>query len=303
MVSTNAGTLIALSVGIFVLSACTGGVDSAPPTPASHTPSVRIALASTDLSLGLNRIAFGLMDVEKGPVRGAQVQLSSFFLNGDVKEGPIEVTNAVWRQWPLGDTGVYTTNLSFDRVGRWGILTQFETPTGVQSATVSLDVKEQSFTPMIGSVPPMSATKLAGDYDDLREITSDLRPDTDLYAITVKGGLQAGIPLVVSFSTPSYCRTATCGPQLEIIKILKTEYAKHVNFVHVELYDNPHQLQGELSNAVLAQSVIEWGLPSEPWTFITDSNGVISAKFEGFATRDELDFEVLKVLKHSESLN
>ena len=79
VMSTNAGTLIALSVGILVLSACTGEVDSDPPTPVSHTPSVRIALASTDLSLGLNRVAFGLMDVAEGPVRDAEVQLSSFF--------------------------------------------------------------------------------------------------------------------------------------------------------------------------------------------------------------------------------
>ena len=274
--STNAGTLIALSVGIFVLSACTGEVDSDPPTPASHTPSVRIALASTDLSLGLNRVAFGLMDVAEGPVRDAEVQLSSFFLNGDVNEGPIETTIAVWRQWPLGDTGIYTTNLSFDRVGRWGILTRIETPNGVQSATASLDVKEQSFTPMIGSVPPMSTTKLAVDHDDLKEITSDLQADPELYAITVRQGLEAGIPLVVIFSTPSHCRTATCGPQLEIIKILKTEYAKRVNFVHVELYENPSQLEGDLSNAVLANSVIEWGLPSEPWTFVMDSDGATS---------------------------
>lgn len=299
--STNAGKFIALSVGIFVLSACTGEVDSDPPTPVSHTPSVRIALASTDLSLGLNRVAFGLMDVAEGPVRDAEVQLSSFFLNGDVNEGPIETTTAVWRQWPLGDIGIYTTNLSFDRVGRWGILTRIETSNGVQSATASLDVKEQSFTPMIGSVPPMSTTKLAADYDDLKEITSDLQADPELYAITVRQGLEAGIPLVVIFSTPSYCRTATCGPQLEIIKILKTEYAKRVNFVHVELYENPSQLEGDLSNAVLANSVIEWALPSEPWTFVMDSDGATSAKFEGFVTRAELDSELLRVLKHVES--
>ena len=139
-------------------------------------------------------------------------------------------------------------------------------------------------------------TVAVSDYDDLKEITSDLQADPELYAITVRHGLEAGIPLVVSFSTPSYCRTATCGPQLEIIKILRTQYAKRVNFVHVELYENPNQLQGDLSNAVLANSVIEWGLPSEPWTFVMDSDGAISAKFEGFVTRAELDSELLRVL-------
>ena len=32
-----------------------------------------------------------------------------------------------------------------------------------------------------------------------------------------------------------------------------------------------------------------WNLPSEPWTFIVDGEGLVYAKFEGFATGDELE--------------
>ena len=95
-------------------------------------------------------------------------------------------------------------------------------------------------------------------------------------------------PLVV-FSTPAYCQTATCGPQLDVIKQVKVEYADTMNFIHVEVYDNPHEIEGDLTNAVISPTVEEWGLPSEPWTFVIDSNGVIRAKFEAFTTREELD--------------
>ena len=32
----------------------------------------------------------------------------------------------------------------------------------------------------------------------------------------------------------------------------------------------------------------EWGLPSEPWTFVVDREGIVRAKYEGFVTEDEL---------------
>ena len=91
---------------------------------------------------------------------------------------------------------------------------------------------------------------------------------------------------MVAFSTPAYCTTATCGPQLDVVKRLSESYSDRANFIHVEVYDNPHEIQGDLSNARIAHAVTEWGLPSEPWTFIVDADGLVAAKFEGFVTRE-----------------
>jgi hypothetical protein len=33
----------------------------------------------------------------------------------------------------------------------------------------------------------------------------------------------------------------------------------------------------------------EWLLASEPWVFVVDSQGVISAKFDGIATYEEME--------------
>ena len=42
------------------------------------------------------------------------------------------------------------------------------------------------------------------------------------------------------------------------------------------------------SNARISPTLTEWNLPSEPWTFVVDGDGLVQAKFEGFATSQEL---------------
>jgi hypothetical protein len=39
---------------------------------------------------------------------------------------------------------------------------------------------------------------------------------------------------------------------------------------------------------VLAPAVDEWGLPTEPWVFVVDSEGIILGRFEGLVTPEEL---------------
>ncbi len=39
----------------------------------------------------------------------------------------------------------------------------------------------------------------------------------------------------------------------------------------------------------MAPWVTEWGLVSEPWVFVVDASGKVTAKFEGAATADEVE--------------
>ena len=264
----------------------------------AETTTVRITLATTDLGVGLNRLAFGLVDAQSGPIRDADVLISTFYLGGGQQEGPIQTARAVWRRWPIGQVGLYTANFDFDRAGAWGVAANYVDHLG-SNVTVSagIEVKPKTATPAIGERPPASMTKLAKHFEDLKDMTSDPEPDEELYALTVAEALDAGKPLVVAFSTPAFCRTATCGPQLEVIKELKDYYYRDVNFIHVEVYDRPAEIEGNLSNAPLAQAMIDWALPTEPWTFVMDADGVVSAKFEAFATKDELEAALDSVLR------
>ena len=59
-----------------------------------------------------------------------------------------------------------------------------------------------------------------------------------------------------------------------------------LEYVHVEVYENIHV--SSFDELVLVPSVVDWGLPSEPWVFVTDAAGVVRATFEGAASDDEL---------------
>ena len=266
------------------------------PTQPSGGARVRIALASSDLSVGPNRVVLGLIEPEAGPILNARVRVSTFFIEGGSQEGPIETVSAEFRKWPVSG-GVYTADLEFDRAGTWGLVVDgVESEGATLQSTIAVTVRETSLTPAIGAAAPPSVTKTASDVAKLGEITSDTDPDPELYATTIADALRAGRPLIVAFSTPAYCQTSTCGPQLGIVKELKAQYRDRANFIHVEMLDNPDEIQGDLSRARTVPAAAEWNLPSEPWTFVVDAEGLVAAKFEGFATRDELEEALAKVL-------
>ena len=261
------------------------------PAPTTLPETLRLALATSDLAVGDNRIVFGVIDAQAGAVHDAAVRVSSFYLpQGEAQQGPIESVDAVFRAWPVSPRGVYTAQLRFDRAGEWGIGVVVTTPDGAErTASARTQVKPQSATPAIGAPAPASVSKTLADVDDISQLTTDVNPDAELYAATIADALTTGKPLVVAFSTPAYCQTATCGPQLDVIKRLKADYGGAANFIHIEVYDNPREIEGDLSRAVISPTLTEWGLPSEPWTFVVDGGGIVRAKFESFTTREELE--------------
>ena len=75
---------------------------------------------------------------------------------------------------------------------------------------------------------------------------------------------------------------------------VKDEYKGRVGFLHVEVYGNPHEIQGDLTTARYSPLVDAWGLSkledylNESFVFILDREGRIAFKYEGYATMEEL---------------
>jgi hypothetical protein len=243
-------------------------------------------------------VVFGVIDADAGPVRNAQVVVSTYYLPATGgQEGPVETVDAVFRAWPVTPRGVFTADMRFDRPGEWGVGAVVVDSAGTErKASARVRVKQESATPALGTAAPRSISKTLADVDGFEQITTDFEPDADLYGMTIAEALDTGKPLLVAFSTPAYCQTATCGPQLDVIKELKAEYSDRMSFIHIEVYDNPHEIEGDLSRAVISPTAEEWGLPSEPWTFVVDGGGVIRAKFEAFTTREEMKGAIVSVL-------
>ena len=281
-----------------IVVACSGGSTPAPtPTPET-TGAARITLASTDLAIGENRVVFALIRPGSGSLKDASVEVQTFYLTGAESQKAVQTAPADFRAWPGGTGGVYRANLRFDRPGEWGLGVVATLPDGSDvNVGAKIEVKQTSSTPAVGSPAPRSESKTASDGDKLADITTDPSPDPDLYRKTISEALNDSEPLLVTFATPAYCRTATCGPQMNIVKELKGKYADRMNFIHVEVYDNPAEIREQgISAARTAPTLSEWGLPSEPWTFIVDGGGIVRAKYEGFVDSDELEIAISEVL-------
>ncbi len=296
----------AILVLLMSVGACSTESDAVPAQDATAVPPslpdpITVAVASTDLAVGENRVVFGLIRQGKGPIKDAQVNVETFLLTASGQDGPRQTVPAAFQVWPGGSGGVYIATLMFDETGEWGLGLKLNNPDGSETlAGTRVQVKSESATPALGMAAPRSQNRTARDVSDLVELTTDSDPDPELYAKTIAEALDEDIPLVVSFATPAYCKTATCGPQLDAIKQLKTSHSDRVNFLHVEVYDNPPEIrESGIAAAKLSPTLAEWGLPTEPWTFVIDADGNVSAKYEGYVGSDELEEAISSTLSGS----
>ena len=290
--------------GLILLAAivaCSSSATSAPSptdTPLPQLPEVNVIVVTTDYGVGSNRVAFGLVDRDGTPVRSNEVQVRAVYLTTDDSSGEVrDSATAKFQQWPVGAQGVFTTYLEFNAVGFWEIEVDTITADGKSvTARGAIQVLPETTTPPIGQPAPASVTPTGDQVDDLASITSAPRPDPDLYRLSVDEALSSGEPLVVVFATPAFCVTATCGPQVEVISQLKERFSDRANFIHVEVYKNPHEIEGGRPAGGVVEAVSEWRLPTEPWTFILDQDGLVRAKFEAFTTLEELEKGLRDVL-------
>ncbi|MSQ06174.1 MAG: hypothetical protein EXR54_02525 [Dehalococcoidia bacterium] len=297
--------LSCLIIFLLLLGAACG--PAAPtPTPLPSSPEVGVIVITSDIAMGANRVVFGLVDRDGFPVRppaGAagqtpQAQVRALFLPPGQAAGEVRATaTAQFLRWPAGEQGIYAAKLAFDRVGFWELEVTAARADGTPVvAKGAVQVKEKTFAPNVGDPAPRSNSPTAGQVTDLSTITSSNRADPDLYRLSIAQALDAGKPLVVVFATPAFCVSATCGPQVEVLSELKDRYREQANFIHVEVFQDPHLLKGGRVQGKTAPAVTEWGLPTEPWTFVIDRAGKVHARFEQFSTVDEVAAALQEVL-------
>ena len=261
----------------------------------SEPSQFRLAFAVTDFSIGPNRLAFGMIESGIGPIKNKSLIVKTYYLDGASPDDPVETLNPIYRSWPTG-LGIYTATVQFDREGRWGILAATTASNKKFEASAGINVSIKSLVPELGSKPPISTTKTTNQLSQLPSITSDPNPNIRLYRTSLHEAIPSGLPTIVVFATPAFCKTSTCGPQLEILSELEFNYREKANFVHVEIYDNPNEIQGDISRGVISPEVLKWNLPSEPWTFLIDSDGLIYSRFEGFTTFDEIEEKLIEII-------
>ncbi len=293
---TRTAAVLGAVIAALLVAAC-----SPEPTPtptATPTPEMqewKSILGTTILRTGTQRVAF-LLATSADFVRVPEATVTTTFLDGDAGG---ETATAQFHEWPFGTRGSYVTQLTFPRAGTWRL--DIEGEGG--EAVLDVQVDEESIVRDIGQIGLFSDTKtLDGAEGDISRITSHYRPDPALYEISIAESLFSGRPTVVVFASPAFCTTATCGPQVETVTELREAYPDVADYIHVEVYDNPHEIQGDLTKGILSPVLAEWGIDqvehyrNESWTFVLGADARIAERFEGYATFEELEEALQAVL-------
>jgi hypothetical protein len=154
-------------------------------------------------------------------------------------------------------------------------------------------VRTQAASPAVGSRAYPSATPtLASARGRIAKITTRVPPDRGLLRYSIAESLRAHVPFVVTFATPRYCTSRTCGPVVDVVDHTRRRFpGAAIRFIHVEIYQDNDPRKGE------NRWVREWHLPSEPWTFLVGRDGRIKAKFEGLVSTRELGLAVRVLLR------
>ncbi len=308
------GWVPVLAVALAVLAAMPGL--SCSETPATNDPlqqppggpPVSLVVANTDLAVGENRVTFGLVDREYMPVRPESVDIRAVYYEPGAPTGQVRYrTTAEFVEWPpAGRRGTFVARVEFDQAGTatgdslgiWELHATFDhLPEGQLTIGSAVPVAADHSAPAPGDPAPPSETPTAFTATDLRTISSSPEPDPALYQVSVAEAVRSGKPTVITFATPAFCVSATCGPQVSELSSLARAYAGQANFVHVEVYRDPHLIDPASPSRNLAPAVEEWGLVSEPWTFVVGADGNINARFEQYVPPAILESAILSVVQ------
>jgi hypothetical protein len=255
---------------------------------------VAAVLGTSDYAPGKNRVSFLVVDKQS---RLITTPTAKVFLSRGLKQSPF--VQATARSEPIGVPGgatadagdIYVANMPLAKPGKYWLLAE---PVGAKTpiqAVGTIVVRPKSSAPFVGDRAIASRTPtLASTGGDLKQLTTSKHPDKALYRLSVADALAAKKPFVVTFATPLYCQSRTCGPVVDVVSAVRKQFAASgVPFIHAEIYKGNDPANGT------SRWVDEWKLPTEPFTFVVDRRGVIRARFEGAFSKAELAAAVRKV--------
>jgi hypothetical protein len=183
---------------------------------------------------------------------------------------------------PLGGPAFYVAHVRAPAAGKYWVLAK---PRGAAIGGLgNLIVRRHSYSPALGAKAPVSATPtLATTGGKLGPLTTATHPDRHLYTTSIAQALATHVPFVVTFATPKFCTSRTCGPVVDVVSHVRKQLSRTaVRFIHVEVFTHNDPARGY--NRWMRQ----WGLQSEPWVFLVGRDGRIKAKFEGPVSVREL---------------
>lgn len=190
---------------------------------------------------------------------------------------------------PGGDeadaTHIYVATIPLRRPGTYWLLAEPKGGAEKLQAVGNVVVKRKDAPPDVGDPAVASDTPtLSSVAGDASRITTRTPPDERLLRYSVADSLAARVPFVVTFATPKFCSSRTCGPVVDVVEEVSRRFeGETVRFIHVEVFEGNDPAKG------YNRWMQEWKLPTEPWTFLVGADGRVAARFEGTVSVNELE--------------
>jgi hypothetical protein len=256
--------------------------------------SLVIAPAAQVFDKGANRYPFGVFTKGNEQISSADVALYFAKTGKSAVMGPYPahvsslVTKPAYRSQngsgPGEATSVYVVSkVDFPRNGAYIAVAMIKGKDGLEASRVpSVEVGQVPKVPIVGQRPPKITTLTAADVgDDLEKIDTRVPPD-QMHKVDFAEVLGKK-PIVLVFATPALCQSRVCGPVVDVAQQVADEYEPKADFIHQEVY-----VDNEIAKGIRPQ-LKAFGLPTEPWTFLIGSEGVIKDRIEGAYGVSELE--------------
>lgn len=206
-------------------------------------------------------------------------------------------------QDPEASTAIYIVDRpNFDRDGEWRALAMIRDEDGSVSSAFAPSIVvghsshrrpgfPRSPAPPIGvgEKAPAVHTPTVDDVVDVGEI--DTRQPPDQMHDDDLADVLGHKPVILVFATPAFCISRACGPVVDITEEAHQKFGDRISFIHMEIYrDND-------PNAGVRPQVDAFRLPSEPWLFAIDADGVVRTRIEGAWSVDDVETAARDLLR------
>lgn len=234
------------------------------------------------------RVSFLVVDAEGQVV---SLPTARVWVADDLKAAPFLESSAKLERIgvPGGDVAdashIYVARLRLPRPGKYWLLAEPEGGAIKVQALGNVVVVKKDSALDIGDPAVASKTPtIASTGRDFSKLTTRTPPDESLLQHSIADSLAAGVPFVVTFATPKFCSSRTCGPVVDVVEEVQRRFdGADVRFIHVEVFEGNDPAKG------YNRWLQEWGLRTEPWTFLVDGAGKIVDRYEGVVSVSELE--------------
>jgi hypothetical protein len=173
---------------------------------------------------------------------------------------------------PGGIEAIYEVNLPLPHAGTYYVLSMTKAAHGYYGGTGEIAVAASSPIPGVGQRPPDISTLTSADAA-ISTLTTRIPPE-NMHSVSFSSVLGKR-PIALLISTPQLCISRVCGPVTDIIVSLQREFASKLAFIHQEVYVDNDPSKG------LRPQLHAFHLETEPWLFVINRRGVITARLAG----------------------